>query len=320
MFFNQRKKLLHPVKFHDFWEIDGNQIATSYRKLSERIEQLTPLKLPDPAFNWWKIATIAASVALLIVSVLYGFKPTHPVQQPIEVVFVSDRATQLTLSDGTNVWLSAHSQLQYQQNFTGKTRDVALEGEAYFEVAHNNGQPFRVLAGGQTVVALGTSFNVRAYTKEPSVKVALIEGSVRVTDDKSGQRVILEPAQEAIIEKKAGSIRINNQYNQAPASDPVQNEATDKKTGSIAVNDANLDMLMSWKTGRYIFNNTKFEDIAETLEKGFKVTIHIENEALKSKPYTMRFVNGESLERILELIQVNAKYSFQYHNGIVVIK
>ena len=63
-----------------------------------------------------------------------------------------------------------------------------------------------------------------------------------------------------------------------------------------------------------------FEDIAKTLEKGFGVSIQIENEILKGKPYTMRFENGESLEKILDLIQINAKYSYQYHNGIIVIK
>ena len=63
-----------------------------------------------------------------------------------------------------------------------------------------------------------------------------------------------------------------------------------------------------------------FEEIAKMLEKGFGVTIHIENEALKGKPYTMRFENGESLEKILDLIQVNAKYSYHYHNGNIIIK
>jgi len=77
---------------------------------------------------------------------------------------------------------------------------------------------------------------------------------------------------------------------------------------------------MSWKTGKYVFYNMTFEEIAKMLEKGFKVTIRIENEALKSKPYTMRFENGESLENILDLIQVNAKYSYHYHNGIIIIK
>ena len=178
------------------------------------------------------------------------------------------------------------------------------------------------MAGGQTVVALGTSFNVRAYTGEQDVKVALIEGSVMVTDDMSGEEVVLMPAQEASILKGVGSIKVTDgKPQQQSVDEKTEQEAeTVRSDGSIAVNDVDIDRLMSWKTGRYVFYNMPFEEIAKMLEKGFSVTIHIENEALKSKPYTMRFENGESLEKILDLIQVNARYSYQYHNGIIIIK
>jgi ferric-dicitrate binding protein FerR (iron transport regulator) len=149
------------------------------------------------------------------------------------------------------------------------------------------------LAGGQTVVALGTGFNVRAYTDESDIKVALVEGSVSVMNDQTGQAVVLKPAQGVTILKK---------------------------TGTIAVNDVDLDETMAWKTGQYVFCDMRFDEIVKMLEKGFKVTIHIENEALKNKPYTMRFENGESLEKILDLIQVNAQYSYHYHNGVIIIK
>ena len=321
LWFKRKNKKLPPIKFKEFWEIDDRQVDASFRKLWERIEHDAPLALPKPAFNRWKIYSIVVSVALLMVGGLYWFALTHPAQPSVEIAYVTDSGSQLTLSDGTKVWLSARSQLRYQQTFTGKTRDVALEGEAYFEVAHNSKQPFRVLAGGQTVVALGTSFNVRAYAGEPDVKVVLMEGSARVTDDKTGQEVILMPAQEASIVKDAGSIKVtDNIPQQTDKTAPEQETETVTGAASIVVNDVDVDKMMSWKTGRYVFINMTFEEIARMLERGFKVTIHIENEALKSKPYTMRFENGESLEKILELIQVNAKYSYQYNNGIIVIK
>jgi len=321
MLINRKNKTRQSIQFHDFWEMDHQQVISSYHKLLERIEQLTPLVLPkQPAVNWWKFAAMAASVALLVVCGLY-WTHTPPAEHPVEIAYVTDSGSQVTLSDGTKVWLSAHSQLRYQQIFTGKTRDVALEGEAYFEVAHNSQQPFRVLAGGQMVIALGTSFNIRAYSEEQDVKVILVEGSVSVVDEKSGQEVVLKPAQQATIDKSVGSINItDNKPRQSVDMESGQEIESVKSAGSIAVNNVDLDKLMSWKTGRYVFYNMTFEEIAKMLEKGFKVTIRIENEALKSKPYTMRFENGESLEKILDLIQVNAKYSYQYHNGIIIIK
>ena len=319
MFISKKNKVKQPIKFHDFWEIDNQQVTSSYQKLWSRIEQITPLKLPQPAFNWWKLTSLAASIALLIVSGIYWLL-TPEVEHQVEIVYVTDNGSQLTLSDGTKVWLSANSQLRYQQTFTGKTRDVSLKGEAYFEVAHNRKQLFRVLAGGQTVVALGTSFNVRAYTDEQDVKVILVEGSVRVTDDKSGQEVVLKPAQEATIDKSIGLINIAENKPLQVEENHIQETESVKAAGSIAVKEVDIDGLMSWKTGRYVFYNMTFEEITKMLEKGFKVTIHIENEELKSKPYTMRFENGESLENILDLIQVNARYSYRYVNGVVVIQ
>lgn len=292
-FIDRKNKTWQSIRFRDFWEQDNRQVTTSYKKLRERIETLPPLSLSKPLFNGWKWIAMVASVALLITGGLYWNSLTRRIQQQIETVYVAENATQITLSDGTKVWLSDHSQLRCQQYFTGKSRDVALEGEAYFEVAHNRKQPFRVLTGGKTVEVLGTSFNVRAYTQEALMKIALVKGSVSVSDDMSGQMVLLKPAQEAVF---------------------------DKHDGSLAVNNIHLDLLMSWKTGRYVFNNITFDEIAKTLEKGFNVTIRIENETLKSKLFTMRFENGESLEEILELIRINAKYTFQYNNGIVVIK
>ena len=289
----RKKEDRQPLKFHDFWEMDHHHVSSAYQKLWKRIEQSSLLILPRPSTNWWKMTALATFVALLIVGGLYWFTLVHPVQQPIEIMYATDRVTQIVLSDRTKVWMSAQSQLRYQKMFIGKTRDVVLDGEAYFEVAHNSEQPFRVLTGGQIVEVLGTSFNVRAYTDAHDVKIALVEGSVKVTDEKSGEAVILKPAQEATIVKS---------------------------DGLIVVSDIDLEMMMSWKTGRYVFHNLTFEEIAKMLEKGFNVTIHIENQELKRKLYTMRFENGETLEEILNLIQINAKYSYQYKNGIVIIK
>jgi len=271
-------------------------------------------------FNWWKPLSAAAVVAFLTVCGLYWYELNKSVHYPIEIVYLTDKATDITLSDGTIVWMCANSQIRYQETFTGKNRDVFLEGEAFFEVAHNSKQPFRVTAGGQIVEALGTSFNVRAFPEEQTVKVALVKGSVRVTDDKTVHTVILEPSQEATIEKSIGSIKvIDGKSQQIKVEQIVTNEATAKITPPIAVKDVDINNIMSWKTGKYVFDNVEFKDIVKILERGFGVNIHIENENLKNKPYTMRFENGESLEKILDLIQINAKYSYQYKNGEIVI-
>ena len=85
----------------------------------------------------------------------------------------------VTLPDGTQVWLNAASSIKFPTAFTGKERNVELSGEAYFEVAKNKSMPFHVSSAGQTIEVLGTHFDVNAYSDEASLKTTLLEGSVK---------------------------------------------------------------------------------------------------------------------------------------------
>lgn len=113
---------------------------------------------------------------------------------------------QITLPDGTKVWLNAASTLKYPARFSDEERVVALEGEAYFEVRKSKKQawPFRVVVTGQTVEVLGTEFNISAYPDESETKTTLVEGKVKVSDGaseatiRSTQYAILSPGQQAI--------------------------------------------------------------------------------------------------------------------------
>ncbi|MFR7879372.1 MAG: FecR family protein [Butyricimonas paravirosa] len=99
------------------------------------------------------------------------------------------------LADGTTVYLNAESELRFPKQFRGKNRKVYLTGEGYFDVQRNEKQPFIVEAQQVEVRVLGTSFGVRAYTKEENVLTTLIQGRVNVEAD--GQQVELNPGQQA---------------------------------------------------------------------------------------------------------------------------
>lgn len=101
----------------------------------------------------------------------------------------------VTLADGTRVWLNAESSLNYPTAFAANVRDVVLTGEAYFEVAKDKQKPFRVLVDEMTVEVLGTHFNINAYEEEGEVRTSLVEGSVRVTSAVEEQ--LLTPGQQA---------------------------------------------------------------------------------------------------------------------------
>jgi len=105
---------------------------------------------------------------------------------------------QLTLADGTRVWLNAASSIRYPDSFTGDNRKVTLDGEAYFEVAKDKEHPFVVKTATQDVTVLGTHFNVNSYHDEGFVKTTLLEGSVRVSKKDANDFQILTPGHAAI--------------------------------------------------------------------------------------------------------------------------
>jgi transmembrane sensor len=102
---------------------------------------------------------------------------------------------QMTLSDGSRVWLNAASSIRFPVTFTGKQRPVEITGEAYFEVAKNPNQPFVVSLNGMEIKVLGTHFNVNGYPDEEGIKTTLLEGSVKIS--KGQATVVLAPGQQA---------------------------------------------------------------------------------------------------------------------------
>jgi len=127
------------------------------------------------------------------------------------------RQWQLTLSDGTKVWLNAASSIHYPNTFSGNERVVEIRGEAYFEVAHNAKQPFRVKAGNQTIEDIGTAFDVNAYSDEPAVTTTLVEGQVKINNTllKPGQQYANGKVEEADVETATAWKNGNFQFGRA---------------------------------------------------------------------------------------------------------
>jgi transmembrane sensor len=147
---------------------------------------------------------------------------------------------QLVLPDGTKVWLNALSSLRFPTAFTGDSREVELTGEAYFEVAHRDRQPFRVHAGQTLVEDLGTRFDVNAYTDEPDLKTTLLQGAVRV----DGR--MLAPGEEAAVDK-GGQVRIRK--------------------------DIDPDEVLAWKNGEFVFNRLDMAAILRQVSRWYDVDI-----------------------------------------------
>jgi ferric-dicitrate binding protein FerR (iron transport regulator) len=157
---------------------------------------------------------------------------------------------EIVLADGSKVWLNAASSLKFPASFTGKTREVLLTGEGYFEVAKNAFKPFHVKVNNMTVEVLGTHFNVNAYEDERSIATTLLEGSVKIKKDipakSSSQSLVLKPGEQAELAKD-GELNINH--------------------------DANIQEVIAWKNDNFEFNNTPVTDIMRQISRWYDVEI-----------------------------------------------
>ncbi len=166
------------------------------------------------------------------------------------------RQFHIELPDGTGVWLNAASSIRYPTVFSEKERKVTVTGEAYFEVAKNKEKPFIVDIDGKIKVeVLGTSFNVNAYTDEPSINTTLVEGSIQVVN----QPLTGEPAanKRTIVLKPGQQLRTSGQV--MKLSD-----------------NADLKMALAWKEGSFQFNYTKLDEILRQFARWYDVKVSYE--------------------------------------------
>lgn len=157
------------------------------------------------------------------------------------------RQYQLTLPDGTKVWLNAASSIKYPTVFDGNERSVQISGEAYFEVVKNMSRPFRVVVSDRMYIdVLGTSFNVSAYRNETKIYTTLIDGAVRVTASHQENGTVLKPAQQAVW---------------ADGSPITVNSHVD------------TEKVMAWKNGLFNFEGASLEDVMKQIERWYDIEV-----------------------------------------------
>lgn len=247
----------------------------------------------------WKYTQIAASLLIgvfLGTTGLYMFNQSERQNdrvalRTIEVPLGS--RSRLQLEDGTIVWLNAGSKFSCQSGFPQKNRQVILEGEGYFEVAHNEKLPFIVNAKEIDVKVLGTKFNIKAYSDEQEIAVTLSEGSVNMIDKAvPSNSVVMIPQQQAI-------------YN--------------KQTGKTEVRKVSTDAICQWTTGAHFFNELSFDEIAGQLEKAFDVTFIFHNQERRQLHFFGEFRSTDTLDDILMIMSSSDKFTYRRNNNIIEI-
>lgn len=200
---------------------------------------------------------------------------------------------QITLPDGTKVWLNAASSLRFPTAFPGKKRMVEMTGEAYFEVAANATKPFIVLVDGMTVNVLGTHFNIMAYDDEPVVKTTLLEGAIKLTPrfpngDKQG--IKLKPGQQARLNKQ-GDITVLNQV----------------KTAKV----------VAWKNNLFWFEENDIHEVMRQIARWYNADVVIKGDI--PQHFTGSIPKNVNVLRVFQILQETGNMNFSIDDHKIIV-
>lgn len=241
--------------------------------------------------KWMQVAAVIAIVVIGTLFIQRSFDGRDRMfTQTIEVPF--GQRVNLTLSDGTKVSLNSNSKLHFPSAFNGKERKVILDGEGFFEVAHNASKPFHVVTEKYEIKVLGTTFNLLAYNNSDIFETSLIEGSVLVSNNSDNQTVMLSPNEKVFAK---------------------QNQLV--KTTF----DSQDDFL--WRNGIYVFKNESLSDVFKKLEDYYQIDIVVKNKQISTYNCTAKFRQKEGIEHIIKVLQTanNFNYKRDEDKNIIVI-
>lgn len=232
-------------------------------------------------------------VAAVFAIAFFAFHQFYPKKDKEEAVVMqtlfvpAGQRAQLTLADGTSVWLNANTTLTFPNRFEGKKREVLLAGEGYFDVEHDSLRPFYVKTNRYDVKVWGTEFNVMAYADRGFFETALIEGSVEVIPSGMPEGEMIEPNQRIYT--------IGQKMVKAPISHFKH---------------------FLWREGIISFEDESFVEMVRKLELYFDLTIEVKNREILKYQCTGKFRTKDGVEHILKVLQLSNQFSFKIDHRI----
>lgn len=244
--------------YREQYQPDAEAGFSKFKARLQRETEETPKVIRMSPFK--RLLKVAAAVVLLAAGA-YVFKAVFQPATPTETLTAeAGNVKNLQLSDGTTVTLNEESSLIFPEDFTKKTRQVALEGEAFFNVVKDASKPFIVKTELAEIQVIGTSFNVRAYTKEENVEVYVESGKVKVKILATGETVELAKGEKLVYEKKQNKIAATKDHSGNPAG---------------------------WKNGVLFFKERTFRDIFSEIERQFGIEVKANDSQLLNCRYTL---------------------------------
>ncbi|MDR1162164.1 MAG: FecR family protein [Tannerellaceae bacterium] len=263
--------------------------------LAHEPEQTLPQSGKSIKRIFLELAKIAAIICITFGCSYYFLnhlpkKEEEAVMQTLHIP--AGQRAELILTDGTKVWLNALTTLTFPNKFTKDSRQVYLDGEAYFDVSHNAGKIFTVNTNRYLVNVYGTEFNISAYSRSNLFETALIDGSVEVVALHDTQKIQLSPGRRVYLE--------------------------DGKLVSGSILDYNHFL---WKKGIISFEHERIEDILVKLRLYYDIAIENKNTSINNMRYTGKFHTKDGIEHVLNVLKIptNLRFTKDNENNIIYI-
>ena len=186
---------------------------------------------------------------------------------------------QINLPDGSKVWLNSASTLRFPALFSGNTREVELNGEAYFDVAKNPNKPFKVITKDQIVEVLGTQFNINSYSDEETFKTTLIEGSVKIIY--KDRVVLLSPGQQF-----------------------------QPNLRSSQVIEADTEQVTAWKNGYFLFKDEDIRSIMRKISRWYNVEVNYTGD-IPDVGFGGNISRSKDINEVLNVLQLTNAVHFK---------
>lgn len=279
----------------------------------------------------WKRTLVAASVTVILFLSAWKFfggssKPAtdEPVRDN-EIIAHRGTKSKVLLPDGTQVWLNSDSRLVYTNAFNSDTiREVTLDGEAFFDVVKDPRRPFIVHTSAINIRVLGTAFNVKSYSQEPTIEATLVRGLIEVekNNEPRSSRIMLRPNEKLVYNKLQGKISGTGADKEKQLVSPGVADLRKPQSISITAIPKNITdsnrIETSWVYGKLLFEGDTFGELARKMERWFNIRIVFENDKVMNYRFRGVFEN-ENIDEALHALQLTASFKYSINGDEVVI-
>ena len=242
----------------------------------------------------FELAKVAA-IFILAFTIVYSFLINEDNDSAkMQTIFVPPgQRAELTLTDGTKVWLNAKTTFTFPDKFTANNRRVTLDGEGYFDVTKNPEKPFIVNTERYDIKVMGTEFNVTAYSGSSVFETSMLKGAVEVFSPAKDTKVSLEPHMR-----------------------------TYEENGILKKDTIEHENYFLWKEGLICFYDEPVDKMIKKLQLYYDVKIDVQNKTLLNNRYSGKFRTKDGVEHVLKVLQLNNKFSYKKDNdrNLITIK